>query len=384
MVTSKVKLGAALVGLGGANGAGLLAFKEDFFASLANWELKDFFGNNSPVTDKNSLELDSLGRQGVDLSSVASIHSPALNLHSESLIHLDSLDHSIKFSNYLFQFREEQEKERDFLLKLQFHRSGAQTIIGKLTSEDQKYFFDALVKIENYAKGSAAEQALTQRERQAVEKYYEVVSQLKENGVDLTRYLFVKTGGDTVSRFSDEGKLKRHSKLKDLLQKIKWNGPSIQVLGRNDKIVDGSESWGSLSEEHWRNSPWKSRWVGDSRNWGFDEGWDRNPWKEFFMDETEWRAFWEERFFLKKRYYEEWRPRRYWWWDNGSICPVNGVEMLEGCYSQTQQELAEVIDKANANISLQTGMKILMWMGYPLSGDRPKAIIEGRGVIKTF
>ncbi|AFO52261.1 hypothetical protein MHLP_03405 [Candidatus Mycoplasma haematolamae str. Purdue] len=360
----------------------MLAFKEDLFTSLTNWELRDLFGSNSPSKEASSLDLDSPDRKGIDSPSTESIYSPTLNLHSDGSLLLGNLGGTGRFTSSLYQFREEQAREIDVLAQLQFHNSGAQTIIKELTTEDRRYFFDALKKIESYAKGSNNERELTQQERRAVEKYFDVVSRLKEKGVDLTNQLFIRKGKDTASRFSDSSKFKKRSDVKEWLKKIKWDNPSLQVLGSSDKFVDSSEKW-SGTYDHWADW-WKTTHIGNSSNWGFNEGWAKNPWREFFVSEDEWKAFWKERFELKSKYYQEWKNQRQWWeWDAGKFCTVNGVEFFEGCYPTTQKKLVPVIDRANANISLQTGMRILLWMGYPLEGDRPKSAAEGKPVVKV-
>ncbi|AFO52259.1 hypothetical protein MHLP_03395 [Candidatus Mycoplasma haematolamae str. Purdue] len=375
--TAKAKIGILIIGLGGANGAGMLTLKEDLLTSLTNWELKDLFGNRSYYGASGNLELDPASRANlgrVDLSDALS--SPTLSLHSEGSINLGELGYLWGFKSTIDGIHEASALELEQLAKLELQRRGANDIAKQITAEDTRFFFSALEKVEKYAKGDSNVEELNQRERQAIETYYRTWSDLKEKGIDVTKF-FKQDQEGKLTRWDNSQTFKQYKDLKKQLDRIKWSGPSIQVLGDTNKFLDGSETWGSYSTwAEW----WKTAYVSKSSNWGWDSGWDSNPWKDFFVNEQEWKSFWKDRARLKKKYFEDWQKTRGWHeWDNGCFASVNGVEYFEGCYRDpTHKGLAKVIDKANANISLQMGMRVLLYMGYPLEGERPKAALANQ------
>ncbi|AFO52260.1 hypothetical protein MHLP_03400 [Candidatus Mycoplasma haematolamae str. Purdue] len=382
--TAKAKLAAILVGLGGANGAGMLTLKEDLLTSLTNWELKDFFGVQGNSSVSSALRLDPSARthlSAVNLSD--SLASPYLNLYSEGSLELGDLGYLLGFSRRIYEIREASNLEIEQLHQLRELAKETQNIKKQITVEDTKLFFSAVKKIEDYAKGQTGVEALTQEERQSVEKYYKIWSDLKGKSIDITR-LFKQDQEGTLTRWDTQTNFKKYSEVKSQLLKLKWEGPSMKVLGSTNKFVDGSDSWTSCGKNP-HQCPYFGTHKSDSSNWGYTQSWGQNPWKEFFKDEEEWKKFWQERFELKKKYFDEWQVSRHAWeWDNGQFCTVNGVEYFEGCYrSTTQAGLSNVINKANAKISLHTGMRVLLWMGYPLEGELPKSVVGDKSTVKA-
>ncbi|AFO52262.1 hypothetical protein MHLP_03410 [Candidatus Mycoplasma haematolamae str. Purdue] len=359
----------------------MIAFSDDLFSRFTSWEVKDLFGTNNPSEEKRPLDLESVSRSNLGSLALSDpLSAPILNLYSDGPLELGDLNNLLGFTSSIEGIREASTTESELLARLRYQSGEGKKLLESFKTQTQ-YFLSALKKIEVYAKGGTVEEGLTQNERKAVVKYYDLWYQLKERGIDVMNQLMIRSR-DTgkVSQLSNPSRSMSSAEMKNLLSKIKFEEPSMQVLSDPRKFVDGSEAWTTCGQVPGQ-CPNLKDWVGNSENWGFDPDWDKNPWSDFFINKDEWQAFWKQRFELKQKYFKEWEKTRYWSWDGGRFCSVNGVELFEGCYSATQGELAQVVDKANANISLQVGMKVLLWMGYPLEGDRPKQVVTGKGVV---
>ncbi|AFO52263.1 hypothetical protein MHLP_03415 [Candidatus Mycoplasma haematolamae str. Purdue] len=349
MLPVKAKLGIALAGLGGANGATALAYRDQIKDYFYSGNLEYTNSSHNSYQSNSGLRLGSSSRRGLrelDLSS--SLQTPTLKLYYDgSLLFLGDFQQFGSFKEQLKKIREEAEKASELLLKLNLKNAEDRATLARLTKENLNDFFKALQKIKDYAKGLEGVQPLTQSERQAVEKYYEVWYKLQLSGIDISKELLKLEG----KKEEDIKSLKKEemidpSTIKSKLSKVKWNNPSLKALGKSDNFVDSSDNWG-----------W-SDWVS-------------NPWSEFFRDESKWKSYMTKRTELKKQLYDSWyRQLPWYWWDSGCHIAVNGVEYFEGCYPSTQRELAQVIDGANANLGLHAGMRVLLWMGYPLEGSR--------------
>nr|WP_146612359.1 hypothetical protein [Candidatus Mycoplasma haematolamae] len=332
ILTAKAQWGAALVGLGGVNAASIIAFKEP---------IKDLFlGQNS--LDLNSNNLTDLSqsssfrprpREGLVTSHIpSSLSSPRLELKvEEPSIQLESLKIDAQTSQFSSEFKKEievQKIEKDKQSKVEEAQS-------KFKGQEQ-HLQSAIERIKDYFSKTSGSQikALTLPQKGALLKSYEVWAEIKEIERDSQEKLS-KLDRNTPN--PSLGTWKTAHEVKQLLSTIHWQSSSIKFKGG---------------------------WQEDN-NFGFTEGWSRNPWREFFVSESQWKKVWEHREKIKEEIYDD-----YWKlqddWRDKKCKQINALldDTREVCVVEMDQKQRGVLGESNLLIELMVGKRLLEWMNH--------------------
>ncbi|AFO52251.1 hypothetical protein MHLP_03355 [Candidatus Mycoplasma haematolamae str. Purdue] len=339
VLTTKVQIGAALVGLGGANAAAITAFKEplkDLLLSQSDLNLSGSSLDN-PVS---SLTLGSSTRSGLNVSEVSSsLSSPLLDLHSESTpIALEGLsvkgEGSKEFGPHIDSLRVELGKESELLSIAKKHSETKEKELKSL-EEKKKEFESAVKKVTDYAsKSSSKLVALTKEEREALARAYKVYAALKQADEEAQTRLSRLQTGSRSRRSTSAGKTDRE--VRDLLNAIYWRLNATRFLSDFSKR--------------------------DADNYGFDRDWSKNPWRAFFDRENLWRKFWDERDNIRRELFD-WRDDLKEDYRNGQCHRLQIVESRELCISEVPGRIKSTFPEANIKIDLHVAQKILFWMG---------------------
>ncbi|AFO52264.1 hypothetical protein MHLP_03420 [Candidatus Mycoplasma haematolamae str. Purdue] len=343
----KAKLGVALLGIGGANGASAITFSDSLNNLFSSSSLQYLSSSNEVSSSNSSLDLSDSSRSSVTVKDSGFLDSPHLYLQSKELDWKLQTVGTKGFKESLSEIQIESAKEAEIWAKWLLSKKEAQEILKQLTPKDISYFLEALHKIKRFSEGDVSVEELTKEQRTSIHTYYKVWWELTQRGIEITDKLFTLEGV-TVSKV-DKSKEKRYEDLKKELEGINWNHKSLKVLGTEKAFVKG-----------------------ESDHWGWED-WSTNPWKPFFSSDSERLDFWKKRDSKKTQLFQAWYSSLpYYWWDDGCFTSVNNVEYFKGCYPSTVRSLGTVIDRSNSEIGLQTGKQILTWMGYSFSSVKPK------------
>ncbi|AFO52252.1 hypothetical protein MHLP_03360 [Candidatus Mycoplasma haematolamae str. Purdue] len=345
-LTTKVQIGAALVGLGGANALAVTHFKEP---------LKDFFLNQNPIDLVNgqglegkniSLDLSPQSRQGLGVSQVSSsLGSPELSLKADQpSINLESLnaqsDSSGSFKAQVGSIRTELGLEGQIAEIIQEQKTKVER--SKRDLQDKKSDFDSAVeKIKTFLskdpKGPV--RALNKKEKEALARAYKVWSATKQaEETALSR--LERLGGERSRRRRSASSFRQDAEVASLLRNIQWFSDSIRFLNKD------------LAKKE--------------ENYGFGD-WSSNPWSPFFEDQGEWLKTWSEREEIRTKIFKSWKDELNDQWLGGQCAPLyySGEDTRNYCFEDMKTRTGRIFGEANIKIELLVGKKLLEWMNIP-------------------
>ncbi|AFO52256.1 hypothetical protein MHLP_03380 [Candidatus Mycoplasma haematolamae str. Purdue] len=321
----------------GANVLVLASFKtplRDFFLTPNHLEVTDL--GNSGGTNRH-LSFLSTNRRGLDSTSISSsIVSPTLELEQEQpSIELDPLVLDAQVGTFQTEFNKEEtvkEIEEEKKVKVEEARS-------ELKAKETD-FNSAVEKVEEFfsVKPDSKVRALTLPQKQALAKAYKVFSDIKQAEREASLKL-----SELGSSVSNQPSWKTDQEVSRLLSEIHWQSASIKFQGSN---------------------------YSEYENWQFDTDWNKNPWKEFFKDSTEWKRIWDNRDEIKEEIYSQYRGsytglKEEFRGDKCSKISRPSIESREICVVPMASFLTGVYGEANLKIELIVAKKLLEWMGHP-------------------
>ncbi|AFO52254.1 hypothetical protein MHLP_03370 [Candidatus Mycoplasma haematolamae str. Purdue] len=347
-LTTKVQIGAALVGLGGANAAAITVFNEPIKDLFLTQNSLDLPGVNNQQASSHSLKLHSRSRRGLQASTVSgNLEAPNLELSAESSgLELEALQEggaqTIDLGSQISAFREELGKQDQMVSLMKQNKEKVSEIRKKL--ELHKSALDtAIEKIRTFVSKNPSEKVkgLTKQERialgQAYKTWLDIQAARRETEDQLSKL-------GQPSRRQKRSLSEQEQKGESLLANIGWTWDAIRFLGKDYD-------------------------AGGQVNRGFEFDWDKNPWKPFFSDKTEWEKTWSERDAIKGELFKSYVDALNDWW-TGDQCNV--LQSISGdsrqyCIVEMANRGGRVFGEANIKIELLVGQKLLEWMNIPLT-----------------
>ncbi|AFO52253.1 hypothetical protein MHLP_03365 [Candidatus Mycoplasma haematolamae str. Purdue] len=347
-LTTKVQIGAALVGLGGANALAVTHFKEPIKDLFLNQDSLDL-NNGSNLDNSNvSLTLKSRVRRGLESSDLSSsLDSPELALQaSQPSIDLDALseqsDHSGNFKDQVGSLRTELGVEDQIQEILETQQAKLEK--AKKELEDKRTSFESAVqKIRDYFanKPDTKVRGLTQGEREALARAYKVWWDTKQAEKE-TRNKLEGLDKTPSRRRRSAPELKSEREVSNLLNAIAWKGNAIMFV--------------------------KQELATRANNYGYDQNWELNPWREFFTNQDDWLKTWSNRDTIKEAVFKSYMIALNDDWQNGQCHPIYALpnDRRDYCLADMVNRNGSVFGEANIQIELIVGKKILDWMSYKL------------------